>query len=55
MNATVHRPAERWVMPSTCQPSKADLEEEIGMPSAGMDTLREAFFKPIKTEERELS
>lgn len=53
MVATAKKPVERRVKPSTYQPSKAELEEEIDMPGADMETLRKAFFKPIKKEERE--
>lgn len=40
------------IKPSEYQPSKAELEEEYDMPGADMETLRKAFFKPLKTEER---
>ena len=44
--------SEVRVKPSDYQPSRAELEEEYDMPGASMETLREAFFKPLKTEEK---
>ena len=32
------------------QPSKAELEEEIDMPGADAETIRRAFFQPVKRE-----
>ena len=31
------------------QPSKAEKEEAIDMPCADIETVRSAFFRPIKT------
>ncbi|MDE0695288.1 MAG: hypothetical protein OXH76_05585 [Boseongicola sp.] len=53
MLKTAKQPVERRVKPSTYQPTKAEMEEEIDMPGADMPTLRRAFFKPLKKEERE--
>ena len=47
-----HEKRDVAVKPSDYQPSKAELEEEYDMPGADMETLREAFFKPLKTEEK---
>lgn len=43
---------EARIKPRDYQPSKAELEEEYDMPGASMEMLREAFFKPLKTEEK---
>lgn len=48
----IHEFREVAAKPSDYQPSKAELEEEFDMPGADMETLREAFFKPLKTEEK---
>lgn len=44
-----HEKRQVAVKSSDYQPSKAELEEEYDMPGADMETLREAFFKPLKT------
>lgn len=31
------------------QPSKAELEEEFDFPGASLETVRNAFFRPITT------
>lgn len=33
------------------QPSKAEMEEEFDMPGADPETLRRAFFRPVKVVE----
>ena len=43
---------EARIKPRDCQPSKAELEEEYDMPGASMEALRDAFFKPLKSEEK---
>ena len=39
------------IKPSSYQPSQAELKEQINMPGADMETLRDAFFKPLKADE----
>ena len=34
----------------TYQPSKAEQEKEYDMPGASLETVRSAFFRPIKIE-----
>ena len=53
MAPTVEQRTEWRVKAGDCQPSKAELETEVGMPGANMSTLRDAFFKPTKQEYRE--
>lgn len=44
-------PARIIDMPkSDYQPSKAEKNEEVDMPGASMNTLRRAFFRPIKSK-----
>ena len=38
------------IHPHTHQPSKAEKEEEINMPNASIETVRNAFFRPIKVK-----
>lgn len=33
------------------QPSKAEMEKEFDMPEADMETVRKAFFQPVKVVE----
>lgn len=33
---------------ATHQPRKAEMEEEIDMPGADLETVRRAFFRPIR-------
>ena len=33
------------------QPSRAELREEFDMPEADMETVRKAFFQPVKVVE----
>ena len=40
-------PREIDLPPRDYQPSKAELEEEIDMPEADMDTIRAAFGRPF--------
>lgn len=35
------------------QPRKADMEREFDMPYASMDTLRNAFFRPVNVERKD--
>ena len=42
---------EAQIKPCDTQPSRAEMEEAIDMPGADMETLRQAFFKPVKVEE----
>ena len=48
--ARVELPVERSItMPSRdYQPTKAELEEEFDMPGASLDTVRSAFFRPVR-------
>ena len=46
------REPEALARPSDYQPSRAEMEEEYDMPGADMEALREAFFKPLRTEEK---
>ena len=39
--------------PRDYQPSAAELREKIDMPGADMDTLRRAFFQPVKVVEKQ--
>ena len=48
--AELSDPVEIDLKPSGYQPSKAELKEEYDMPGADMDTLRDAFFRTLKTE-----
>ena len=38
--------------PSSYQPSKAEKEEELDMPEADIETVRAAFFRPIKVKKK---
>lgn len=43
-------PARYIDMPkSNYQPTKAEREQEIDMPGADQDTIRRAFFRPVKS------
>ena len=33
------------------QPSKAEMEKEVDMPGADIETVRKAFFQPVKVVE----
>lgn len=48
--ARVELPAERSITmpPRDYQPTKAELEEEFEMPGASLDTVRSAFFRPVR-------
>ena len=46
--ADLPNPAEIKLPPRDYQPSKAELEEEVDMPGAALETLRQAFFRPVK-------
>ena len=35
------------------QPSRAELKEEFDMPEADIETVRKAFFQPVKAVEPE--
>lgn len=35
------------------QPSRAELREEIDMPGADMETIQNAFFRPVKVRREE--
>ena len=37
--------------PRDYQPSKAEREEECDMPGADLETVRRAFFRPIRVQE----
>ena len=37
--------------PRDYQPSKAEREQEYDMPGADLETVRRAFFQPIKVRE----
>ena len=37
--------------PRDYQPSKAEREEECDMPDADLETVRRAFFRPIRVRE----
>ena len=37
----------------TCQPSRAEVREESDMPGTDMERVREEFFTPIPTRERQ--
>lgn len=48
------RPAREITMPPrSYQPSRAELREEIDMPEADAETIRNAFFRPIKVRPKE--
>ena len=38
--------------PRDYQPTKAEKSAEIDMPGADLDTVRKAFFRPIKVKEK---
>ena len=40
-------PVEVDMKPSSCQPSKAELAEEIDMPGWFLDQVREVFMRPF--------
>jgi len=40
-------PAELVLKPSSYQPSKAEMEEEFGMPGRSLDEIRTVFFRPF--------
>jgi hypothetical protein len=44
----VPKPREITLPPRTYQPSRAELREEFDMPGASMETVRRAFFRPVK-------
>lgn len=44
-------PVEVDMKPSTYQPSKADMEEEIDMPRRSPDRIRETFMRPFMTKD----
>lgn len=37
--------------PRSYQPSRAELREEIDMPEADAETIRNAFFRPVTVKE----
>lgn len=43
----IPEPGELVLKPSSYQPSKAEMEEEIDMPGLSMDEIRAAFFRPF--------
>ena len=45
------KPVKIKLPPRGYQPSKAELEEEVRMPKAGLKTVRRAFFRPVKVIE----
>ena len=44
-------PREIDMPPRDYQPSKAEREEECDMPGADLETVRRAFFRPIRVQE----
>lgn len=44
-------PVEVDMKPSTYQPSKADMEEEIDMSGRSPDRIRETFMRPFLTKD----
>ena len=40
------------VQPLTYQPSAKEMNEEFNMPGASMETVRQAFFKPLDTKDK---
>jgi len=45
--ATLPAPVEVDMKPSSYQPSKAEMEEEIDMPGWSRDQVRETFMRPF--------
>lgn len=48
-----HKEPREITLPSRkdYQPSRAELREEFDMPKADMETVRNAFFQPVKVIE----
>ena len=46
--AYVRKPRPVYIKPSTHQPSKAELEEEIDMPAMDDEKIRRTFFRPVR-------
>ena len=49
------KPPKEITLPSRkdYQPSRAKLREEFDMPGADIETVRKAFFQPVKVVEQE--
>lgn len=49
------KPPREIILPSrkNYQPSRAKLREEFDMPEADIETVRKAFFQPVKVVEPE--
>ena len=49
------KPPKEITLPSRkdYQPSRAELREEFDMPEADIETVRKAFFQPVKVVEPE--
>lgn len=45
--AYIPKPRTVTLKPTDYQPSKAELEEEIDMPSMSDDEIRRVFFQPV--------
>ena len=45
--AVVPNPVEIDLTPSSYQPSKAEMEEEINMPGRSLDQVRDTFVRPF--------
>ncbi len=43
--------ASKKVKPPTYQPTRKEMNQEFDMPEASMETVRQAFFKPVDTAE----
>ena len=39
------------IKPPTYQPTKEEMNQEFDMPGASTETVRQAFFKPVKEKE----
>ena len=49
--AEVKCPVAVDLKPSSYQPSKAEMEEEIDMPGWSLDQVRETFMRPFVAED----
>lgn len=50
-NKNTPSPRTITLPPRDYQPSKAELEAEVNMPGADLETVRKAFFRPLKVKE----
>lgn len=50
-NQPLPEPREVDMQPSDYQPNRAEIDEEIDMPEADLETVRSAFFRPIRRKQ----